>query len=425
MEKRRLGILVGGGPAPGINGVISAVTIEAINRGLDVYGIYDGFRWLCQGDDILVKKLEIADVSRIHFQGGSILRTARDNPTKDPAVLDRVAASLTDLGLDYLVTIGGDDTAYSASCIAAKLGDALAVAHVPKTIDNDLPLPSNMPTFGFQTARHVGVNLVHNLMEDARTTGRWYVVETMGRKAGHLTLGIGKAAGVTLTVIAEEFGEGAITLDRVCDVIEGAILKRRLMDRFDGVALVSEGIGERLDADDLVGIPGLQLEYDPHGHVELRDVPLARLIKQRIEARMADRGEKMTIVDLDLGYELRCAPPIPFDCEYVRDLGWGAVDYLLGGKYAGGAVVCLDEGHIRPLPFERMIDPATGRTRVRMVDVGSESYRVALEYMIRLRCDDLEDAEQLRKLADKAHMDPAAFRERFSAVCGPPRAPTD
>ena len=425
MGNRRLGILVGGGPAPGINGVISAVTIEAINRGLDVFGIYDGFRWLCQGDDIRVKELAIADVSRIHFEGGSILRTARDNPTKDPSVLKRVAASLKDLGLEYLVTIGGDDTAFSASRIAAELGSALAVAHVPKTIDNDLPLPNNMPTFGFQTARHVGADLVHNLMEDARTTGRWYTVETMGRKAGHLTLGIGKAAGATLTVIAEEFGEGSITLDRVCDVIEGAILKRRLMDRFDGVALVSEGIGERLDADDLVGIPGLQLEYDPHGHVELRDVPLARLIKQRIEARMADRGEKMTIVDLDLGYELRCAPPIPFDCEYVRDLGWGAVDYLLGGKYAGGAVVCLDEGHIRPLPFERMIDPATGRTRVRMVDVGSESYRVALEYMIRLRCDDLEDAEQLRKLADKAHMDPAAFRERFRAVCGPPRAPAD
>lgn len=417
MEKPRLGILVGGGPAPGINGVIGAATIEAINRGLDVFGIYDGFRWLCQGDITQVEQLRIADVSRVHFQGGSILRTARDNPTRDPAVLERVADSLKQLGLDYLITIGGDDTAFSASRIATEMKGALSVAHVPKTIDNDLPLPNNVSTFGYQTARHVGVELVHNLMEDALTTSRWYMIETMGRKAGHLTLGIGKASGATLTVIAEEFGNEQISLDDVCDVIEGAIWKRRLMGHRDGVALIAEGIVERLDPDELVGVPGLQLEYDPHGHIELRDIPLARLLKQRIEARMADRGEKMTVVDVDIGYELRCAAPIPFDCEYVRDLGWGAVEYLLSGDYAGAAVVCLDESHIRPIPFERMMDPESGRTRVRMVDVNSESYRVALEYMIRLRPEDLDCADQLQRLASVAGMEPATFKQRFGNAC--------
>ncbi len=417
MEKRRLGILVGGGPAPGINGVIGAATIEAINRGLDVFGIYDGFRWLCLGNVTQVEQLTIADVSRIHFQGGSILRTARDNPTKDQAVMDRVTAALRDLSLDYLITIGGDDTAFSASRIASEMDGVLSVAHVPKTIDNDLPLPNNMSTFGFQTARHVGVELVHNLMEDARTTSRWYMIETMGRKAGHLTLGIGKASGATLTVIAEEFGDRQISLDHVCDVIEGAIWKRRLMGHRDGVALIAEGVVERLDTDELASIPGLQLEYDPHGHIELREIPLARLLKHRIEARMADRGEKMTVVDLDIGYELRCAAPIPFDCEYVRDLGWGAVEYLLSDSYAGGAVVCLDESHISPIPFERMMDSESGRTRVRMVDVDSESYRVALEYMIRLRPEDLDDADQLQRLASVAGMEPGAFKERFGAVC--------
>ena len=182
---------------------------------------------------------------------------------------------LRELGLDYLVTIGGDDTASSAAALAEAVGNGLRVAHVPKTIDNDLSLPGNMPTFGYQTARHVGVNLVRNLMVDALTTGRWYLVVCMGRHAGHLTLGIGKAAGATVSVIAEEFPPGRITLDQVGDVLEGAIIKRRAMGLSHGVALVAEGIGERLDASELKDIPGVEVEYDDFGHLQLREVPLA------------------------------------------------------------------------------------------------------------------------------------------------------
>ena len=152
------------------------------------------------------------------------------------------------------------------------------------------------------------------------------------------------------------------------------------MGHADGVALVAEGVGERLVPEDLAGA---EVERDPHGHLELRDVPLARLLAGKVEARFAARGDKVTIVDVNLGYELRCAPPIPFDCEYVRDLGWGAVNYLLSPDYGGGAIISIDGGHLRPLPFSEMMDPQTGRTRVRMVDVESESYRVAREYMIR------------------------------------------
>ena len=416
-SKGTLGILVGGGPAPGINGVIGAATIEAINNGLDVVGILDGFRWLCRGDTAHVRQLKIEDVSRIHFQGGSILRTARDNPAKSPETLSAVSGSLEALGLDYLVTIGGDDTAYSASQVAEHSRGRLRVAHVPKTIDNDIPLPGGMPTFGFQTARHVGVDLVHNLMEDARTTGRWYLVVTMGRKAGHLTLGIGKAAGATLSIIAEEFGDATnLSVDQVTDVLEGAMLKRRLMGRPDGVALIAEGVGERLDPGELSNLPGVEVGYDPHGHIELREIPLARLLKARLEARFAERGEKVTVVDLDLGYELRCAPPIPYDCEYVRDLGWGAVKHVLGDDYDGGAIVCLDDGRIRPLPFTEMMDPDTGRTKVRLVDVESESYAVALQYMIRLERADLEDEAQLGRLAAEAKTTSAEFRERLGAA---------
>ncbi len=417
MARRKLGILVGGGPAPGINGVINAVTIEAINNDLEVIGIFDGFKWLSRGDATHVQRLKISDVSRIHSQGGSILRTARDNPAKNPETLETVAETLKELALDYLVTIGGDDTAYSASMVVEAMKGSLRVAHVPKTIDNDIPLPNNMPTFGFQTARHVGVDVVHNLMEDARTTGRWYLVVTMGRKAGHLTLGIGKAAGATLSIIAEEFGSHTLSLDAVADVLEGAILKRRVQGRPDGVALMAEGIAEHLDPDELKDLPGVEVAYDPHGHIELREIPLAKLVAERVEKRFMARGEKMTIVDLDLGYELRCAPPIPFDCEYVRDLGWGAVTYLLSPDYAGGAIICWDDGRLQPRPFSEMMDPETGRTLVRMVDVDTEGYLVAREYMIRLESGDLA-GDRLNELAAQTGETPDAFKARLSACVG-------
>jgi 6-phosphofructokinase 1 len=416
----KLGILVGGGPAPGINGVIGAATIEAINNGLRVIGLYDGFKWLCRGDISHVRPLEIAQVSRIHFDGGSILRTARDNPAKDPQMLERAAQALHRLELDYLVTIGGDDTATSATRLAARLGHGLRVAHVPKTIDNDLDLPGNMPTFGFQTARHKGVELVHNLMEDARTTSRWYLVVCMGRKAGHLTLGIGKASGATLSVIGEEFPDGPLSLESVCDVLEGAILKRRGLGHQDGVALIAEGLGERLDPEELKDLPGAQVERDDHGHLVLRDIPLGQVLRRRVEERFAARGDKVTLVDIDLGYVLRCAPPIPFDIEYARDLGWGAVSYLLGSQYQGGAIICLDGGRLRPLPFAEIIDPETGRARVRLVDIHSESYRVALEYMIRLKAEDFADQEQLKRLAKGARLEVEEFRRRFSGAAQAP-----
>ena len=416
MSKGKLGILVGGGPAPGINGVIGAATIEAINNGLDVIGIYDGFKWLCKGDASHVTPLRIQDVSRIHFQGGSILRTARDNPAKGPELMENTVKVLKELGLDYLVTIGGDDTAFSASNTAKSMGDALRVAHVPKTIDNDLPLPGNMPTFGFQTARHVGVGLVHNLMEDARTTSRWYLAVAMGRKAGHLALGIGKAAGATLSIIAEEFSEEVLTLDQVCNLIEGAIIKRRAMGYADGVALIAEGIAERLDPEELKNIPGVEVEYDDHGHLELREIPLARILKRQVEERFARRNDKITLVGVDLGYELRCAPPIPFDGEYVRDLGWGAVSYLMGDDYDGSALVCLDGGRLKHLHFEELLDPETKRTKVRMVDIDSESYKVAREYMIRIDPEDMADPQQVEKLAQAAGMTLDDFRRKFADV---------
>src|SRR4030095_10388308 len=244
--KDRLGIIVGGGPAPGINGTIGAVTLEAGNRGHEIVGIYDGFAHLMVGRTDRVKILDHDDVSRIHFEGGSILATSRANPTKNPADLARVVDTLKTLGVRFLVTIGGDDTMYSASQVAKASKGQIRVCHVPKTIDNDLPLPGETPTFGFETARQYGFEIVHNLMEDSRTTGRWYFVMVMGRTAGHLALGIGKATGAALSIIPEEF-PGSVHLETVGDILEGAILKRQVLwERQDGVALIAEGLLERM-----------------------------------------------------------------------------------------------------------------------------------------------------------------------------------
>ncbi|MDX1411258.1 MAG: 6-phosphofructokinase, partial [Nitrospirales bacterium] len=206
----KFGILVGGGPAPGINSVIEAAAIRSILSGVEVVGIQDGFKWIMQGDLSKTRPLTREAVSRIHFRGGSFLGTARANPTKNPEHLAMTRQSLEKLGLSGLITIGGDDTAFSALKLEQQGKGRLRVVHVPKTIDNDLSLPHGLSTFGFQTARHFGVEIVKNLMIDARATSRWYLAVTMGRKAGHLALGIGKAAGATITLIPEEFGQKKI-----------------------------------------------------------------------------------------------------------------------------------------------------------------------------------------------------------------------
>jgi len=406
----RLGIVVGGGPAPGINGVISAATIEALNEGIKVIGIYDGFHWLAQGDISHITDLTIKDVSRIHTTGGSILRTSRENPAKNPEKLSRALDALQRLNIRYLLIIGGDDTCFTAARIAETAQGVISVAHVPKTIDNDLPLPDNDVTFGFQSARHVGVTLVQSLMEDAKTTGRWYFIVTMGRQSGFLALGIGKAAGATLTIIAEEFKEEHISLRHLCDIIETAIIKRKLMGHDHGVLIISEGIGERLAPEELDGLESM--ERDEFDHPRLSELDLGKVVKEEIKKRWAKRSHKVTIVEKDIGYELRSCPPIPFDCEYTRDLGYGAARFLLKG--GTGALITLRGGNLEPIPFNKIIDSQTGKIRVRMVNTNTESYQVALKYMIRLEREDLEDPETLRGLAEIAEISPEEFHQKFS-----------
>jgi 6-phosphofructokinase 1 len=282
---------------------------------------------------------------------------------------------------------------------------------VPKTIDNDLPLPGGAPTFGFETARHVGVSIVETIMEDARTTGRWYLLVAMGRKAGHLALGIGKAAGATLTLIPEEFPAPPVPLARVADEIEGCIVKRLAGGSEHGVVVIAEGVAELLDPADLAGIESA--ERDEHGHVRLSELPLGDVLKDELRNRLGARGLPLKIVAKDIGYELRCAAPIPFDAEYTRDLGYGAAVFVLDG--GSGAMITRQDGRVVPIPFAQIMDARTGRTRVRLVDTASESYRVALKYMIRIGPEDLRDPARSAALAKAGRMARADLEQRFGS----------
>jgi 6-phosphofructokinase 1 len=419
---KRLALLVGGGPAPGINGVISSVTIEGINHGMEILGFRDGFKWLVRGEDRNFVPLSIDDVSGRHLRGGSMLGTSRTNPTTSPEDMRRVLDIFRRLQIDALVTIGGDDTAYSASEVYRQAGGSIRVAHVPKTIDNDLPLPGSTPTFGFETARQLGVFIVRNLAEDAKTTSRWYLIVSMGRAAGHLALGIGKAAAATLTIIPEEFRGRQVTLDEVCDILLGAIIKRASQNSHYGVVVLAEGligaIGEKallaaMDAGGHLGRYG-KVTRDPHGHLRLGEIEFGRMIKDLMTERIEQMGLKTALIDKDLGYELRCADPIPFDAEYTRDLGYGAVKFLrsrLASEF--GAIISFVEGRMLPLPFDEMLNPETKRMRVRKVDVDGEGYECARRYMIRLERRDIQEPQRLAKLAAAAGLSPEKFRERF------------
>jgi len=409
MAIKKIGVLVGGGPAPGTNGVIAAVAIEAIKLGCTPIGFHDGFEWLVERYTDEQHELTIEEVSRIHLDGGVILGTSRTDVCRDQQSIENAVAALRKLDIDALICIGGDDLVRSAVAIEAESRGTIKVVLVPKSIDNDLWMPLPVPTLGHETARHAGVDLVKNLMEDARTTARWYFGVTMGRPTGHLTLGIGKAASATCTIIPEEFRRETIALSDICDIIEGTIIKRRAMGRNFGVVLLAESLIEHFNPDEEADLQ--DVDRDEQGNIRVTEIDLGRKVKNEVQVRLERRGIKVTIVDKTIGYELRCAPPIPYDAEYARDLGYAAVHYLIKG--GPGAMITSQGGEARAVPFDEVVDKETGRGRRRAVDVDTESYQVARDYMVRLGPKDFQDEAWTAKLADAARLSTSEFLARF------------
>lgn len=412
MSKNTVAILCGGGPAPGMNGVISGVTIAARNNGWDVIGVYEGFSHLAKGEK-KVTSLTVDDVSKIHLQGGSIIHTARFNPTKNEEHLKTAINTLRELGVTHLVTIGGDDTAYSASTVASyakkNMGINFSVVHVPKTIDNDLPLPEGVPTFGFETARQIGADIATNILEDAKTAQRWFIGIAMGRTAGHLPLGIGKSSAAQVTIIPEDFTEAKVHLSTVVDIIAGSVIKRLADGKGFGLAVVAEGIIEKIPEEDLSAVEGL--ERDEHGHIRYAEINFGELLKKAVIKRLAELGIKMNFVTKDIGYETRCASPNAFDIEYTRDLGYSAVEFLKNG--GADAIITVVNGEAKPLPFSEMLDPVTKKTAVRFVNVNSVKYKIARAMMTLLNAEDFK-AGKVEKLAAVTNLSVDEFTKQFN-----------
>jgi 6-phosphofructokinase 1 len=200
------------------------------------------------------------------------------------------------------------------------------------------------------------------------------------------------------------------------------IKRQALWNRADGVAVIAEGLLEHMPAAELKDIEGVRITHDSYGHLRLAEVDLAYILKTLIEHRFVSRGASAAIIHKNIGYELRSAAPVAFDCDYVRTLGYGAVEFLLNPGPAqsqlNGAMVCLVDGRLDYLDFPGLLDPKTGKTRVRSVDIYSPSYRVAREYMIRLEKEDFKDEDKLRQLAQAAttpqhFCSPEQFRDRY------------
>lgn len=405
-----LGIIAAGGPAPGINGVISSATIEARNRGKKVIGILDGFKWISMGDTSKILNLDIQNTSRIHTTGGSIIGISRQSPLVTDEAFKNTVSSIEKLGIGSLITIGGDGTMFLAKTLHDHFGGRLKIAHLPKTIDNNIPLPDYISTFGFETARDVGAKIMNYIMEEAKTTCRWFLVITMGRRTGHLALGIGQSAGATITIIPEDFEEEKVPLEKVLAILEGSVIKRMSMGREYGVAILAEGMLDKIDPVDL----GL-MDKDGMGRIRYVDVSFGQLLKDALSEKLSQKGVEVELVHKRLGYELRSANPIPFDVDYTRKLGYCAVKHLLDGS-GEGALVYVRTGKIQAIPFQELIDEKTNSIKVRYLDKNTEAYEVSQKYMIKLKREEIETPATLKKLSEQTNLTSGEFREYFSKI---------
>jgi 6-phosphofructokinase len=376
-SRKSFGIVVSGGPAPGINSVISASVIEASNRGYSVKGLVNGFRDITMGEPRSVINLTPDMVGNIYNKGGSILGTSRFNPLKDKEHIDHLLLGLKQNNIDKLIVIGGEGSAYLSHKLSQS-NTELTVVHVPKTIDNDLILPNKYPSFGFETALHAGTKIVETLREDAKTCRRWFLATTMGRKAGFLALGIGLAAGATSTLIPEEFTGFSPTPADIASILHSTIRKRVAMGKNYGVIILAEGILDCLDPGQNEALQ--KCVRDDMGRIRYSQVELGDVLIPHLKQLLKQSSLDVHMITKNIGYELRCCDPISFDIEYTKFLGYGAVQHMLGGN--SGIMVTRDFDKLGFIPLESMAG-ADGIIKSRRVDLSSDLYRVARSFMIR------------------------------------------
>lgn len=373
--KESIAILCGGGPAPGINSVISSVALVFLKSGYKVLGIHNGYQGLF-ADNPDVQEIDFTLADDIHKRGGSALKMSRHKP-KDSEFTTKF---FTENNVQLLITIGGDDTASTANRISKFLKEHdvnIQNIHVPKTIDNDLPLPEGIPTFGYQSAKQEGVRIAQTIYEDARTSGNWFVVSAMGREAGHLAFGIGAANHYPMIIIPEMFENVEVTFDRIVNLVISAILKRKIEGIEYGAAIISEGVFHFM-SDEQIENSGINFTYDDHGHPELGNVSKAHIFNVLLQQKLKEIGLKVKSRPVELGYELRCIPPTAYDQLYCGLLGYGVKKLYDEGRTAC-MVTASNTGEISPLYLEDVEDE-NGKIKPRLVDMNGAKAKLIFEH---------------------------------------------
>ena len=372
--KKSIVILCGGGPAPGINTVISSVAKIFLKDGYRVIGLHEGYKNLFSKKPVM-QDIDFQFADEIYKSGGSALQMSRYKPKDSEFRTDFFVNN----NVKLLVTIGGDDTASTANRISkflAKNNVKIQNIHVPKTIDNDLPLPEGTPTFGYQSAKQEGVKIATTIYEDARTSGNWFVVSAMGREAGHLAFGIGGACHYPMIIIPEMFNKTKITFDKIIKLIISSMIKRKILGIDYGAAIISEGVFHFM-TDEEIKATEINFTYDEHGHPELGNVSKAHIFNMLLQRKLKELNIKIKSRPVELGYEIRCVRPIAFDLMYCALLGMG-VKYLFDKGITGCMVTSDPKGDIAPLYLKDVVDEH-GKVKPRLVNMDSQKAKLIFE----------------------------------------------
>lgn len=413
---RRVGLLFAGGPAPSANAVISAAAISFLEDNRQVVGFFHGYSNLQEYHPVSHRLLpdehyrvfEERDLRGLRNSRGVIVGTARSNPGKaiqtpddlnDPEKTERlrnVYNALVDLEIDALISIGGDDTLKTANLLyeyqkrLPKKASRVQIIHLPKTIDNDYRGIDF--TFGFFTAVDVMAKEVQNLRADAIATSGYFIIETMGRKAGWLSYGVAIAGEANLVIATEDVADALCTdeeitdpdtgkkrkekrlsLSALADRVVDLILTRERRGKFYGTVVLAEGLAELLPENQLQSLP-----RDDHGHISLGRIDLGKFVAQMVSDRYEERtGRKKKVAGVQLGYESRCAQPHAFDVMLGSQLGIGAYRALVEENLDGHMVSVSGQLDLRYVPFRELVDGKTLRTEVRFIRTGCDFHRLA------------------------------------------------